>query len=469
MTLNPTRKNRLLLGAAVQSTLILLAGLTFAAATSPAEAAGQFLYVESNDHRDGMNAIYGYTRNEDGSLTPLPQGPFPTRGAGIDNNTNGKLGPNDNDTPIIASDDGSRLFAVNGHSNTIAAFDVQPDGSLTHVAGSPFASMGVGPVSLSVAGDILLVANRNEDPAQLDALQGAANSSYVSFRIGDDGSLTFLSKIESIDGHKASQVLFSSTTPGLAFGNDFQVDADFDGDGPVSRLFSREASVQGRLQTFHVTGTGQLETSRQVTLAETVDPAPDVPTLPLGIWDHPNRPLLYVGLVTRNQLGVYRYDDGGALDFVSAVPNSGQDICWLRVNRAGTRLYAVNNLPREGTDDVASTLTVFDISGENAERPVEISRTEIPLPFASFVNNRAAEQPGSTAFQLTLDASERFLYVVNQRIDQTAANDVPGGNVIHTFRIAEDGAVEPAQARHLADDGVSSRARPQGLVAIDID
>ncbi len=454
----------------VRATRLCIAALLLCGTAVVAMAdSGRYLYIESNDHRTGSNAIIAYERAEDGTLSLHPAGPFPTGGEGIDNRTNGKLGPNDNDSPIVASPDGRRLFAVNGHSNTIAVFDIGSDGALTPVPGSPFHAMGISPVSLAVTGDVLLVANRNEDPGQLDALRGGAMSSYVSFRVEDDGSLTYLSRIESEDGHKATQVLVPHTNPGLAFGNDFQVDADFDGDGVMSRLFGEDQQVRGRLQSFVLTADGELVQGERTSIPETVDPAPEVPSLPLGIWDHPTRNLVYVGLVTRNQLGVYSYDDHGALSFVAAVPNSGQDICWLRTNKAGTRLYAVNNLPREDAGDMTSTITVFDISGEHAESPVEIARTAIPLPLGSFVNNRVAEQPASTAFQLTLDEDEAFLYVLNQRIDQTDGNASQDGNVLHIFAVADDGTLALVGSRDLLDDGVSHRARPQGLVAIDLD
>lgn len=448
---------------------LLICGTALTAPTLHAEAKGRFLYVETNDHQTDRNAIIGYERAQDGSLKMLAKGTFPTRGTGIDNNTNGKLGPNDNDTPIIAGPAGKRLFAVNGNSNTIAVFDIMADGALSHVPGSPFSSKGIGPASLSISGDILLVANRNEDPAQLDALQGKAHSSYASFRVGNDGSLNFVSKIENDGGHKTSQIRFADAAAGIAFGNDFQVDADFDGEGDVSILFSKEASVQGRLQAFRLTAGGELVQADKTGLTETATPALDVPTIPLGIWDHPTKKLIYVGMVTRNQLGVYRYDASGKLSFATAVDNSGQDICWLRVNKEGTRLYAVNNLPREGTSDKGSTITVFDISGDNAEKPVEMSRVEIPLPMGTFINNRNASQPNSTAFQVTLDDAEEYLYVINQRINQTDANDSSGGNVIHAFAVNDDGTISARLSHHLVDDGVSPRARPQGIVTIDME
>jgi len=173
-------------------------------------------------------------------------------------------------------------------------------------------------------------------------------------------------------------------------------------------------------------------------------------------------------LVTRNQLGVFRYDDRGRLSFVAAVPNSGQDICWLKTSADGTRLYAINNLPREDESDTASTVTVFDISGANAEQPVEIGRVELPLPYGTFVNNRAAPQPNSTAFQFDLDEANGFLYVVMQRIDQTAENGSDEGNVIHTVRLAPDGGMSVVASRLLKLDGVDAGSRPQGVLVLDL-
>lgn len=274
---------------------------------------------------------------------------------------------------------------------------------------------------------------------------------------------------DRIDGRaEEHQVLVSSRNSGLVFGNDFQVDADFDGDGTVSKLFGLSQQVRGRLQSFRLNENGMLAQADRATLQETAEPAPDVPTVPLGLWDHPTKNLLYAGLVTRNQFGVYRYDEKGKLSFVSAVTNSGQDICWIRVNKAGTRLYAVNNLPREDEQDKTSTITVFDISGENAKQPVELARTEIPLPLGTFVNNRNSKQPNSTAFQFTLDENEEYLYVINQRINQATESGPEGGNVLHVFRVEPSGTLAIVESRHLQQDDVNVSARPQGVVALDL-
>lgn len=447
-------------------TIVVFCLLSLALA-STAFAKGKFLYLQSNNVSEGQNSIIAYERLAGGGVKPLANSPFLTHGTGINNSTNGKLGPNDNDTPLVLSPDGNHLYAVNGHSNTIAGFNIQMNGSLRHVQGSPFDAQGIGPVSLAISSDILVVANRNEDPHQLDALRGAASANYASFRINPNGSLSFISKVDLVDGQKPTQVLVSQRHPRIVFGNDFQVDVDFDGDGPVSQLFSREPLVRGRLHAFMIDRDGRLNKADSVELPETASPAPDVPSIPLGLWDHPTQNLVYVGFVTRNELGVYRYDDQGKLTFVTAVPNSGQDICWLRVNQAGTRLFAVNNLPREDAQDKASTVTVFDIADDKAEKPVEIGRVELPMPLGTFVNNRNIMQPNSAAFQLDIDPSGNYLCVISQRINQTDSNPSKKGNILHMLKIASSGHLTVANSHHLGADGVHDDSRPQGIVTLD--
>ncbi|MCS6327839.1 MAG: hypothetical protein H8K06_12220, partial [Nitrospira sp.] len=277
------------------------------------------------------------------TLTPLPGNPFYTGGTGINNDTHGKLGPHDNDTPLIVSQDGKRLFTVNTHSNTIAVFDIQPDGSLRHVKGSPFLSHGVAPNILSLSGMTLLVSNRNEDYHQIEALRGAAKASYVSFAVENNGALRFVSKIDVENSQKPTQVYVPQSNLQVAFGNDFQVDVDFDGEGTRSFLAGTKPSVQGQLHVFQVGRDGRLTERDRMQLPETnagykYKGMDGVPSMPLGIWAHPTEPLLYVGFVTRNELGVYRFNKEGAMTFLGSVPNGGQDICWVLPNKGGTRL-----------------------------------------------------------------------------------------------------------------------------------
>jgi hypothetical protein len=273
-------------------------------------------------------------------------------------------------------------------------------------------------------------------------------------------------------GHKPTQVLVSSRSKNIVFGNDFQVDADFDGESGRSWLAGNEPKVQGQLHVFMLDAKGHLKETDLVQMPETNEGykykgMDSVPSLPLGIWDHPKENLLYVGLITRNELGVYRYDDNGKLTFVSSVPNSGQDICWVLVNKTGTRLYTVNNLPRDNAKDTACTVSVYDISGDKSEEPVEIGRLQLPLPGHWFVNNRNFKQPGSTAFQMDLDPSESVLYVICQRVNQSHENFSKDGNILHALKVDSSGLLEVVNSRHLGQDGVDYHSRAQGIATLD--
>lgn len=432
---------------------------------------GRFLYIQANDIREGQNAVLGYVRHDNGTLSPMPGNPYYTAGTGVNNDTHGKLGPHDNDTPLVVSQNGKYLFSVNTHSNTIAALTIHDDGSLKHVKGSPFSSHGVAPNSLSVSGNALLVSNRNEDYHQIEELRGKAKASYVSFVIEEDGSLQKVSKIEVEGSQKPTQIHISQTDPAIAFGCDFQVDVDFDSDKNRSFLAGLKPSVQGQLHVFKV-GNGSLLTEKgRLQLSETnvgykYKGMDGVPSMPLGIWTHPTQSLLYVGFVTRNEVGVYSFNTKGELHFKGSVSNSGQDICWVLPNKEGTRLYTINNLPRPELGQKAATVSTYDISAEHAEKPVEIGVLELPMPGESFKNNRNFEQPGSTAFQCNLNPEETTLYVICQRINQTDENKSEEGNILHSLKIDQNGVPSISHSRHLGPDGIDFRSRPQGIVTI---
>jgi 6-phosphogluconolactonase (cycloisomerase 2 family) len=75
----------------------------------------------------------------------------------------------------------------------------------------------------------------------------------------------------------------------------------------------------------------------------------------------PRHPLLYVGFVMLNRMGVYRYSRDGGLHFLRTVPNSGQAMCWILANADASRLYTTN------TAD--NSVSVYD-AGTNPAVPV---------------------------------------------------------------------------------------------------
>src|SRR5579872_782500 len=150
---------RLLLAGAALASVAALSGCTKQQGGVTGPEAGKIVYVLSNDYHDNANAVLAYRRKPDGTLAPLPGSPFLTHGAGL-GNPQEILGPDDTDDPLIVSPDGRYLLAVNGGSNTVAVFIINHDGSLTSVAGSPFASGGQTPCSVAINGRFVYVANK---------------------------------------------------------------------------------------------------------------------------------------------------------------------------------------------------------------------------------------------------------------------------------------------------------------------
>src|SRR5262249_18352563 len=137
------------------------------------------VYVETNDPTPGHNAILAYRSNPvDGSLTPL--GTYLTGGTGKANVADA-IGPDASDQQVVVSRDPSPLLAVNPGSDTIAVVDVHEDGSLSLVKGAPFASGGVQPASLGLAGNDLYVVNKgDQQPGQAS---GGSRPNYTGFHV----------------------------------------------------------------------------------------------------------------------------------------------------------------------------------------------------------------------------------------------------------------------------------------------
>ena len=172
--------------------------------------------------------------------------------------------------------------------------------------------------------------NQDNDPGH----PGQFLPNYTSFRVGGDGSLTPIPRSTiSVDaGSTPSQALISPSDE-LMFGADF---------------------LGGILRSFAINDAGQLRSRDAQPLPPAVFAETGAPPFPLGLAVHPSRNLLYVGFVTISRIGVYRFRDSGQLKFERTVPDSGNGVCWLTINKQATRLYASN------TGD--PSISVYDIS-----------------------------------------------------------------------------------------------------------
>jgi 6-phosphogluconolactonase (cycloisomerase 2 family) len=384
---------------------------------------GEFVYVESNLKTTNANSIYAFERNTDGSLSLVPGAPFPTGGAGVQD-TSLKVGPYDSDLNIAINPAHTLLYAVNPGSDTIAVLAIQKNGALKPIKGSPFPSGGTDPVSVSLVGDQLFVVNQNGDfPRVSNTLPN-----YTILHVNADGSLSPL-------GANSSRGVALGTSPSIAL-----VDTS------RNLLFGADF-LGGLLQKFDIAG-NQLIQRQTTALPASQYPGAAAPPLPLGLAIHPSAPILYVGLVTVNKLGVFTYDDvdgpsdpNWGVQFVGAAPNSGAAICWLRVNHSGTRLYS--------SDTGTNSISVYDLS--NPLKPVQIQELNM-----SGLGN-------ATQFEISPD--DAYIYAISSRASATIPDGQ--GNALHVLKIADDGTVDEIAKSpilfHLPD-GV----RPQGVAIANL-
>jgi 6-phosphogluconolactonase (cycloisomerase 2 family) len=379
-------------------------------ASSQAAASSHFVYVESNTPGAQSNSILAYRATADGTLTPLAGSPFATGGAGF-TDPSFALGPFDSDQNIITNPEHTLLFAVNSGSNTISVFHIAVDGSLNSVQGSPFSSNGINPVSMGYENGVLVVVNKHQDPAQA-ADQSLPN--YTSFEVDAYGRLNAIldSTVEVANGSSPSQALVQNNR---VFGADF---------------------LGGLLQSFQLDA-GHLRQNPPLSLPASEFIGVTGPRVPLGLALNPTSPILYVGYPTASKLGIYSVNRNGSLQFLRTVPNSGKAICWLRSNDSGTKLYTSNSADH--------SISVYDTS--SPETPVEIQKLVVNAQ--------------SGLFQLSLDPTDSLLYVIEQRDAATIAQGQ--GSAIHVLKIdAPSGMISELNDREVVLN-LPGDTRPEGI------
>lgn len=416
--------------------IFIVAVVSFALGiAADAQAPNGTVYIESNiGNVPGHNSILAFHRDAAGHLSPL--GEFLTGGTGVHpkdgnlGNLGGTLGPFDSDQNLILNWDGTQLFAVNSGSDTIAVFDVNRDGSLAPVKGSPFPSGGVHPVSVGLAsgGDILAVVNKDYDLGRpgFDAARRAPN--YTTFHVNPHGKLIPVPHSTILAGQGGGTGPGNTTpTQALVSPNGRLV---FDADIFGTAIHSFALRPNGRLQRV----------ASQGTPASEFIPFPPLPNpagrpFVLGLVAHPRESIFYAGFVFEGRAAVYSYDREGEFQFVRSV-DAGPGICWLASNAAGNRIYTSNTL--------VNTISVLDSS--DPLNPVEIQEFQLAGP------------PIGSA-QMTLDRRGEYLYVVAQR-----SLDIlpPEANALHVLRLAADGKIAAQTDRRVIPVFPSV---PQGVAA----
>jgi 6-phosphogluconolactonase (cycloisomerase 2 family) len=348
----------------LKSTGIVFA-MALAALTARAQEPTTYVYVESNiGSVPNQNSVFAFSNDGSGNLTSLAGSPYLTGGTGVFD-TGESPSEFDADQQVHATSDGSLLYAVNGHSNTIAGFSINSDGTLTTVPGSPFPSGGQDPVSVGIATspgpDTLVVVNKNEDPAQ-NASADLAN--YTSFSIGSDGALTMKpgATWDLVAGCSPSQALISAKGHFL-FGIEF---------------------LSSFLTSYHIKSDGTM------TQVSRLAPPENGGGHFLGGAINPKARIVYVGMPVGHFVGVYTYTLDGALTYIGSAPNNGNLVCWLVTNAAGTLLFT--------SETGTGTVTSYSL----AKRTKPVMHQQLTL-------SGATPAPSNIA----LDPSEKFLYVLS--------------------------------------------------------
>ncbi len=355
----------------------LILGLAAAAAVAvPASASASTVkspvvgHVYVNDNTKGTNTIGAFDRHADGTLTPVAGSPFAAGGAG----TGGGLAEQG---AIQITPDGRFVIAVDAGSNQVSVLRIHPDGSLRLVSHGVVSSGGTLPDSVAVHGNLVYVAN-----------SGAGDANYTGFLLGPNGRLF------PVPG--STVTLAANAAP---------ADVLFNGTG--TKLAGTEVGTS-LIDSFTVGFDGRL----------TAAPGSPFPAQGLGPFGSEFRPTNPDQLFVSNAhnvgagtgtISAFRDSFNGVLSPIGASPFADNQTapCWVEITHDGQFLFTVN-------------------TGSG-----EISRYQIAPGGALTLlgSTPVAATGGVGAVDARLSPDGRFLYVDESRIGKVGAFAVNGGSL----------------------------------------
>jgi len=351
------------------------------AESHPAES-GHAGYVYVNDNTAGQNTIAAFARRADGTLSPVAGSPFAAGGAGTGSGLASQ-------GAVQVSSDGRYVIAVDAGSNQLAVLRVRPDGALRLV--DVVSSGGVQPVSVAENDGLVYAANA-----------GAGGSSYAGFALNRGGHLTALpgSDVSLPDNAQPGDVLFNSTGTNL-----------------VGTLVGSSL-----IDSFRVGDDGRLTA------------APGSPFTaqgpgPFGSEFRPTDPSqLFVsnahGGAGNGTVSAFRVAEDGALSSIGTSPFADQQTapCWVEITHDGQFLFTVNtasgSISRYSIAD-AGTLTL-------------IGSTQV------------SSQSGVGAVDARLSDDGQTLYVNESRVAAIGEFAVDGGQLTELGSVPLPAGATPA-------------------------
>ena len=279
---------------------------------------------------------------------------------------------------------------------------------------------------------------------RIDPRVSAALPTYASFRISDEGSLVALPVPQpaQVPGSSPSQALISPDGRLLFDANFLENPFNNAGFAPLIPPFSTE------LHSYRVDESGALIPAAQV--------APPFPPFILGLQVHPERRILYAGLVFANALATYVYDDDGNMTLAGATPGAPNGgLCWIAISPDANNLYTA--------DAVTDQIDVYSIAADPLHptliQTVNLAGIKNPVNL-----NLTGTFWDTTPFQLQTSSDGRFLYVVNHEESDPVGNAT--GNALHILQIGAGGMLteSPSSPMVFPLSKVPMNAHPLGVV-----
>jgi 6-phosphogluconolactonase len=339
-------------------------------------ASGVVGHVYVNDNTAGTNTIGAFDRHADGTLTPLAGSPFAAGGAG----TGTIVGSQGS---LQVTSDGRYLLAADAGSSQISVLRIRPDGTLRPAQGSPVSSGGIEPVSIAVHGGLVYVANEGN---------GVTGGNYTGFTLDGGGHLIPLagSTVTLPVTANPGDILFNPT-----------------GENLIGIEVGTTDPSTFRIDTFVVGQDGLLTPAIGSPFAAEAAGSfgsEFSPTAP----DH-----LYVsnahGGAGNGSVSAFSVDGSGAVSSIGGSPYAdGQTApCWVEISHDGRYLFAVNT----GSTSISS----YQIQADGSLQYLSSTSFQSGL--------------GIRPFDARLDPNGEDLYVVDAAIDAVSIFAVDGGSL----------------------------------------
>jgi 6-phosphogluconolactonase (cycloisomerase 2 family) len=355
----------------LMGTMLLVSSTILARSAEPAASKNHYVFTINNDAK--RNAIAVFQQNMDGTLTEVNGSPFATGGKG--------LAGGDIDEQGAIRVHKQFVLAVNPGSDSIAVLRKGSDGKLVPVDGSPFPSGGTAPLSLTVHGNLVYVANQAPPFAK-----PTAEPNLMGFHLNDEGKLSPIenSKITFHPGHGPAQVEFSPDGKTVAVTSGFQDE------------------TTGRIHGYLVQTDGTLKEG------------PGSPLTPKGAsgvvgfsWS-PDSNRVYVSNFRGSSVIVYDVDKktGGVKQMSEPYGNAEKAACWTAITADGKTLYVANF--------VSNSISSFEVGADGK------------LALLATTPRRGGTDPDTKDIEISKDG--KYLYAV-----------ASGAKEIAVFRIGDKG------------------------------